>query len=467
VATTWISPQHRATLTTMHQLTLLLVLVVPTTVLVLPTTVYATTPAGQPRTTGDAGRAFERLQQLCDGIGHRLSGSEGLAQAVRWALTTLAADGHTNVHAEPVTVPHWVRGAESLELLAPRPLKLHMLGLGDSVGTPPAGLEAELLVVRDEHELAQRKAEARGRIVLFNNPMPAWTAEHGSHYGETVRFRSRGPDMASALGAVAVLVRSVTATSLASPHTGATHYDGAVPKIPAAAVSVEHAGLLARLSLQGPVRLRLTMAAHFQAPARSANVIAELRGRDRPDEVVVIGGHLDSWDVGQGAHDDGAGVVHAIEALRLLRSREQAPRRTVRVVLWTNEENGLEGAKAYARAHAHDRHVAAIESDGGGFEPVGLGCGATDTASLAWTRALLDRIDPKLKLVPGHAGADTGPLRALGVRDFELVVHGQRYFDYHHSEGDTLDKVDPGELQRGAAVLAAIAWWMAELGAPP
>lgn len=428
--------------------------------------------------------AWNKMEQLCDGIGHRLSGSPQLDAAVTWGQQAMMTDGHENVRAEPVQVPKWVRGAESLELVKPRAAPLHMLGLGMSVGTPPEGIEAPVVVVDDEAALTALGDGAKGRIVLFNNPMPPWSLAHGPQYGKTVKYRIVGPRLAARAGAVAVLVRSVTAHSLRSPHTGTTSYND-VPeeqRIPAAAITAEDADLLARLARQGgpadPPVVRLKMAARHHGMVPSANVVGELVGSELPDEVVVIGGHLDSWDVGQGAHDDAAGCVIAMEALTTLRRLNLRPRRTVRVVLWTNEENGLAGGKAYAERHAEalSGHVAAIESDSGGFDPVGFGVDlSTDEAeavAVGRLQALLPLLqgvaptDPAigpLTIVPGFGGADVSPLVPAGVPAMGLRVDMRRYFDYHHSHADTLDKVDPASLSRGVAAMAVMAYVLADM----
>ena len=416
--------------------------------------------------------AYRKLQQLCDGVGNRISGSETLNKAIAWALGSLKGDGHESVHGEKVMVPKWVRGAESAELVAPRQMKLAMLGLGDSVGTPPAGIEAEVLVAHDEVGLAALGDRVKGRIVLFDNPMPAWHPERGAGYGETVQWRAHGPSKAGAMGAVAVLVRSVTAHSLRSPHTGATHYEDGTVRIPAAALSTEDAAMITRMVGAGErVVVRLKMAAKMHPDAPSANVLAELRGRERPDEVVVIGGHLDSWDVGQGAHDDGAGCVIAMEALTVLRKLGLRPRRTIRVVLWTNEENGLRGGKAYAKAHKSELggHVAAIESDSGGFAPVGLGVHMIDKGQQALAAEQAGQMLTLLgglgatRVRAGWGGADISPLGPAGVPMLGLQVHGEHYFDIHHTASDTLDKVDPKELAQCVAVMAVSAWVLAEM----
>jgi carboxypeptidase Q len=416
--------------------------------------------------------AFRTLAELCDGIGHRLSGSAALDRALIWAADTMRDDGQENVRIEPVLVPCWVRGAESLVMVTPREMPMVMLGLGGSVGTPPEGITAEVVVVSDEAALEALGEGARGRIVLFNNPMPPYDPQAGSGYGTAVRFRSNGARLAAAHGAVACLVRSVTATSLRTPHTGAMRYGDAPVRIPAAAVTLEDAELLARLHARGePARVRLTMEARTLAPARSGNVIGELRGRERPQEIVVIGGHIDSWDVGQGAHDDGTGCVMAMEALRVLRELGLRPRRTIRVVLWTNEENGLAGANQYAADHAAElpHHVAAIESDSGGFAPVGLSLECADAARQERAAEQLRDLAGLLaafgagSVETGFSGADVGPMRDAGVVLMGHRVEGSTYFDYHHSPADTLDKVDPDDLARNVAVMAITAWVLAEM----
>lgn len=416
--------------------------------------------------------AWAKLEALCDGIGHRLSGSAALDRAIDWAVETMQADGHENVAREPVQVPRWVRGDESLQMNAPRSMALPMLALGGSVGTPPDGITAAVVVVGDEDGLKLLGAGARGRIVLFDNPMPDYDHVHGSGYGTTVRFRTHGARMAAAQGAVAVLVRSVTATSLRTPHTGATRYGDAPNKIPAAAITAEDSAMIARLVGKGtPVEVTLKMEARTEADTTSANVVAELRGRELPDEIVVIGGHIDSWDVGQGAHDDGAGCVIAMEALTALRKLDLRPRRTIRVVLFTNEENGLGGARAYAKMHASElaNHVAAIESDSGAFAPVGFGVDMLDEAAEAAAAAVVETLLPMLwrlgpqRVETGFGGADLLPMVAEGVTALGLDVDGSRYFDYHHSPADTLDKVDPAMLSKGVAAMAVMAYVLAEM----
>ena len=406
--------------------------------------------------------AWHRLAELTDRFGPRLSGSLNLEDAIDWILEEMRRDGLENVSGEPVMVPHWVRGEESAELILPRPQRLAILGLGNSVGTPPRGIEADLLVVSSFEELAARAAEARGKIVLFDAP---WAG-----YGPTGRFRREGASAAARVGAVGVLVRSVTPQSLATLHTGSLTYDTTAPRIPAAAVTIEDAQLLHRLQGRGErITVRLRMGARFLPDARSRNVVAEIRGRDLPDEVVVLGGHIDSWDVGRGAMDDGGGCVVAWEALRLMKALGLRPRRTVRVVLWTNEENGLRGATAYRDTHRSelDRHVLAIESDNGVFTPSGFAFTGSDAAraQVAEIARQLASIDAD-SVATGGGGADIGPLMQTGVPGMSPIVDGSRYFWYHHSESDTMDKLDPRDLGLVTAALAVMAYGVADLPEP-
>ncbi len=410
-------------------------------------------------------QAWSRLGELCDLVGPRLNGSEGQARAVAWALAGMRADGLTAVRAEPVQVPHWVRGDEAAECLAPARFPLPVLGLGGTVGTPPGGIEAPLLAVRDFAELAARAAEARGRIVLFD---PPWEG-----YGKTVQYRSRGADAAAKHGAVACLIRSVTDVSLATLHTGVMRYAdradtawAGVPRIPAAALTVEDAGRLHRLARAGhAVRVRLSLGAQTLPDAGSANVVGEVRGRERPEEIVVIGAHLDSWDVGTGAHDDGAGCVIVLEAARLLARLEAAPRRTVRVVLFADEENTQAGGRAYAAAHAGEiaDHVAALECDSGGFAPRGFSVQG-DSATVAQVRALARplAVVGAAEIAPGGSGVDVSFIVKQGVPGIGHRVDGARYFAYHHGPADTFDKVDARDLARNVAAVAALAWALAE-----
>jgi carboxypeptidase Q len=405
--------------------------------------------------------AYRKLGRLVDTFGPRISGSASLEAAIDWILDFMQADGLENVRGEPVMVTRWVRGAESAELVQPRAARLAMLGLGGSVGTPKNGITAPVLVVTSFEDLERRAAEAKGKIVLFDVPFTDYLA--------TRKVRTDGPSAAARVGALACLIRSVASASIRSPHTGATRYDSTAAKIPAAALSVEDAMMLHRFQDRGvPMRLTLKMSARTLPDAPSRNVVAEIVGREKPDEVVVLGGHIDSWDVGTGAMDDAGGSVAAWEAVRLMQRLNLRPRRTVRVVLWTNEENGGQGGLAYASAHAGEiaKHVLAMESDNGVFNPKGYVLAASDSAAdvVQQVAGLLQTINATgVQRVEDSPAADITPLSQAGVPAMELDVDGSRYFWYHHSEGDTLDKLDPVELARCVAAMAVMAYVVADL----
>jgi carboxypeptidase Q len=346
-------------------------------------------------------------------------------------------------------------------MTAPHRKRMQLLGLGGSVGTPAAGITARVLVVSSFDDLRARAAEARGKIVVYDVPF--------TNYGQTVRYRGAGASEAARHGAVAALVRSVTPHSLYTPHTGGMRYDTTVSRrrIPTAAITVEDAMMLRRMQDRGQQpRLTLRMEARTLPDAPSRNVVAELRGSERPDEVVVLGGHIDSWDVGQGAMDDAGGVVAAWEAVRLMKQLGLRPRRTVRVVGWTNEENGLAGGNAYRDAHRAmlDKHVLAIESDAGVFKPQGFGFTGSDSARAIVTRVaqLLERIGAGT-IAPQGGGADIGPIMALGVPGMGLNVDGSKYFWYHHTNADTMDKLDRHEFNLCVATMAVMAYVIADL----
>jgi hypothetical protein len=429
---------------------------------------------------------YDKLAYLCDRIGNRLSGSESLERAVKWSEETMKRDGLSNVRLIPVKVPHWVRGAESVRMIAPENKPLHMLGLGMSVGTPPGGITADVVVVSNFDELAKLgQAGIRGKIVLFNAIYEG--------YGQTVTYRSNGPSRAAALGAVAVLVRSITPLNMQIPHTGALTYDDAQPKIPAAAITLEDAMMLARFyAAKVPIRVTLEMSAHLEPDADSFDVMAEIPGRDLPGEVVVLGGHLDSWDVGRGAQDDGSGIIASLQAVALIKKLGLQPRRTIRVVFWVNEENGGRGGQAY-RAwlkanESGDRistHVAAIEMDGGAEAPKGFGYGAegggrgrrgatsatpTPTSpaeqasmtTLLQIGKLLDRIGAG-QITRGGGGSDIAPITRDGVPSLGLTTTGAHYFDWHHTEADTLDKVNLDDFRKNIATLAVMSYVLADM----
>jgi len=397
---------------------------------------------------------WQRLAELTDTFGNRLSGSETLEQAIDWAVATMKTDGFDNVHKEPVMVPKWVRGAESLELVTPVKQKLVMLGLGNAVGTPAGGIEADVVVVKNFDEMTARAADIKGKIVLFN-------AEFVS-YGQTNVYRTAGPSRAAALGAVATLVRSIGPMGLRTPHTGATVYADGQPKIPAAAIPAEDANRLQRLQDRGvKVRVKLSMEAHFEADAQSYNVVGEIRGRELPNEVIVIGGHIDSWDVGAGASDDGGGCVVTWDALRLMKKLGLTPRRTVRVVLFTNEENGDRGGEGYRDAHMADlkNHVMLLESDGGIFNPEGFGYTgpAAGKATITAIASLLKSIgaDP---VRDGGGGSDIGPSGTAGPVPMISHLAAANYFQIHHTPADTIERITPKQAGDNAAAIAVMAY---------
>jgi carboxypeptidase Q len=406
-------------------------------------------------------RAYSRLAHLTDHIGNRLSGSTNLERAIEWALAEMKRDGLENVRGEKVMVPHWVRGEESLEMLTPVSRRLTMLGLGNSVGTPAEGITGEAVVVRSFSELEQLGERVRGKIVVYNAPFV--------DYGTTVLYRLQGASRAARYGAVAALVRSITPVSLQTPHTGAMQYDEAQPKIPVAAITIEAAELLQRMYDRGDrPAVRLRMEAKFLPDAESANVIAELKGTEKPDEVVLISGHYDSWDVGQGAHDDGGSCIVVWEAATLLKELGLRPRRTIRVVLYTNEENGLRGGNGYRDAHRTElsKHVFAIESDSGIYKPEGFGLAATAPpqvrANLQEVAKLLSGIGSD-RIAASGGGADIGPIMREGVLGASLDVEGSHYFDIHHTPADTLDKISPQDLKLCVATMAVMAYTVADL----
>lgn len=416
--------------------------------------------------------AFSKLQELCQATPHRLSGSPDAENAVSWARDQMSHDGLENVRLEPCTVPHWERGRIAvLEVLEPesaRDAYLPILALGGSVATPREGIVAEVCAVESFQELAKLGDSARGKVVLFDRPMDPRTLDPFEAYGAAVDQRARGAVEAARHGAVAAVVRSLTLRMDDLPHTGSMRYEDGVEKIPAAAVSTAGSERLAALlRKEKRVVIRLMMDCREGADVPSHNVVGEIRGSSKPDEIVLLGAHLDNWDVGQGAHDDGAGCAEVLEAMRLVRALGLKPARTLRAVLFMNEENGLRGARAYRDAHQAElpRHLLAIETDRGGFSPRGFETSAEGEllAALRSIARSLDRAGANL-VRPGGGGADVSVLRENGVAVMELLSDPQRYFDVHHCSRDTLDTVNPRELELGAAVLAAMAYGAADSG---
>jgi carboxypeptidase Q len=405
--------------------------------------------------------AWNRLAELTDTYGQRLTGSDNLNRAIAWAVETMKKDGLENVHTEKVMVPRWVRGRESLEILDPPRHQVPLLGLGGSIATPPEGIDADVVVVGSGDELMRRSAEAKGKIVLFNVPF--------TNYGETVTYRSNGARMAAQHGAVAALVRAVGPPGLRTPHTGGMNYgDESVARIPAAAIPTEDASRIQRLVNRGlRVRMRLMMEAHFERDVESFNVVGDIRGSEFPDEIVLVGGHFDSWDAATGASDDGVGCVVTWEAARLMKKLGIRPKRTVRVVLFTNEENGTRGGSGYRDAHAKEagNHILALESDSGVFAPARLGFSGPETA-----RKLIADIGTFLtplgmqEIGSGGGGADIGPIGQLGkVPMMAYSGDSMKYFTIHHTPADTVDRIDPSEVSRAAAAIATVVYVVADM----
>jgi carboxypeptidase Q len=413
--------------------------------------------------------AVHWVQGLTDHVGPRMTGSPGDPAAVAWALATLKAQGFANVHAEPVTAHVWKRGIETAEVTAPSRQALALTALGGSVATPEAGIEAEVLEVDSLEALDAKRNAAKGRIVFFNKKMERST--QGSDYGRAVVVRSSGASRAAKYGAVGVLIRSIGTDHNRTPHTGALNYEEGVPQIPAAALAIPDAELLERLDREGkPVRVRFTLACHEDPDAQTANVIGEIAGVEKPEEIVLLGAHLDSWDLGTGAIDDGAGCGIVIEAARLIGLLPRHPRRTVRVVLYANEEHGLAGGRGYAKAHMAElaTHAAALEADSGTDRPTAFSWNAGPTAAplIREIAEILAPVGAGKTITRDSGGADLGPLRTAGVPVFSIRQDSSRYFDYHHTANDTFDKIEPESLDRMVAAVAAFAYVAASVPEP-
>jgi carboxypeptidase Q len=412
---------------------------------------------------------WNRLAELTDKFPARLSGSRNLESAVQWAADQMRRDGLDNVRIDRVMVPHWVRGGESGEIVAPYPQPIVLVALGGSIGTTASGVQAETIVVRSFDELEARSASVKGRIVVYNVPFRA-DRDPGRAYGEAVDYRVNGASRAAARGAVASLVRSVGPPAHRTPHTGSMQYAPDAPRIPAAAISAEDADKLQRMQDRGDrVVVRVTLGAQTLPDAESGNVIAELRGRERPEEIVLVGGHIDSWDLGAGAMDDGGGCVATWEALRLLKKLNLIPRRTIRLVLFTNEENGGRGGTGYRDKYAGqlDKHVLMLESDNGTLPLKGWGFSGSERARGVITdvAGLLKSIGAA-QVTDGFSGADIEPSVRAGIPGISPDVDMSRYFLIHHTPADTVDKVVPSELSRLVAAIAAMAYVVADLPEP-
>ena len=403
--------------------------------------------------------AYKRLAYLCDMFGTRLSGSKNLEKAIDWIIKEMKSDGLSSVRGERVKVPTWIRGKESLKILVPFERDLNVLGVGGSVATTKGGLRGEVIVVNDFEELDRMKKKIAGKIVLYNVPFTS--------YGETVQYRYDGPNRAAEYGAIASIIRSIGPWSMNTPHTGTMGDYKSNKKIPHAAISMEDAMMVGRIYDRGQkVVLKLNMEGKFVSDRWSRNVIAELPGSTYPEEIVVLGGHIDSWDVGQGAHDDGGGCIAAWHAVNLIKELGLRPKRTLRVVLWTNEENGGRGNINYRDEHKSEleNHIVAIESDGGVFAPKGFGfTGSVDARKIIFDIAdLLDPIGAG-KITKWGRAADVAPLNDQGVPVMSLNVDGSKYFWYHHTNADTFDKVDYREFNNCIVAMAIMAYVIADM----
>lgn len=410
-----------------------------------------------------------RLLTELTGIGPRQTASANAATAVDWAKRRMEKLGLEHVRLEPVQVPHWVRGEREEAYAATRDglIPLAVTALGGSTATPADGVTAPVIEVRSLEEAKQLGEAVKGKIIFFNGPMDPAFLNTFEAYGKAAEQRTKGPSQVSAAGAIAALVRSMTMVVDDVPHTGATRFEGGVAPIPAAALSTVAANRLSEYLKEEPqLKVTVILSAKTLEDAPSANVVGEIRGSEKPDEIVLIGAHLDSWDKGTGAHDDGAGCAHVLEAARLILALKLKPKRTIRVVLFMNEEFGLNGAKAYAaEERPGEKPIAALETDAGGFTPRGFAMEAKGRPLKKFLQ-LSKWLQPlgAGAFIAGHAGSDVGELVKKGVPGIGFMPDSQRYFDYHHSDHDTLDKVNARELELGAISIATLAYILAEEG---
>lgn len=417
------------------------------------------------------GECYNNLQYLCKQIGNRLSGTANAAKAVRWAKETLMETGADSVWLQPVEVPIWFRGKEFLSVKFPgnpNYTPLLLTSLGNSTGSDGKLLEAPLLMVNNIEELkALKKNAAKGKIVFFNFRFPQELVNTFEGYGQTARFRSIAPNVASAKGAMAIIIRSVSTGADDAPHTGAMRYADSVQAIPAVAIGNISADKLEAECKKGQVMAQLQNECKLYGTTKSYNVIAQINGSEKPNEIVLVGGHLDSWDVGEGAHDDGAGVVQCIEVLRTLKKLNIKPKRTIRAVLFMNEENGLKGGIAYGDSTKakNEHHILAIETDAGGFSPRGFG--------MEMSEAKKQKIKSYAPLFlpygvydfdKDEGGADISILQKQGVPVMGLLPDPQRYFDVHHTPQDVFETINHRELKLCATVLTQMAWVVSEYG---
>ncbi len=414
---------------------------------------------------------YENLRYLCKNIGHRLAGSESAQKAIDWGKTTLEKSSADSVFLMPVEVPHWTRGSHEHGTYFSNDIQkeVALTALGGSVGTNGKTITARVVEVKSFDELkALGEEKVRGSIVFFNKPLDATLINTGAAYGGGYPIRGQGPSEAAKMGAVACLIRSLTLAEDNYPHTGATNYEEGVERIPAAALSsVSSRQLSQDLKINPQLQFSLQLSCEAFERTMQANVIAEIRGTEFPDEYITVGGHLDSWDIGEGAHDDGTGVVQSIEMIRALKAIGYSPKRTIRAVLFINEEFGNDGGETYARVCREKGlvHIAALESDGGGFTPVGFNCDISDKQYEVVT-SWLPLLEPYnlFRFRRGGSGVDIRPLKDDRIALFGLNVDGQRYFDYHHTNNDRFENVNKRELELGAAAMSALVYLLDQSG---
>lgn len=421
----------------------------------------------------ERGDSYEMLRHLTKNIGGRLSGSPQAAAAVEWSRQQMMTYGFDTVYLQPVMVPHWVRGKKEVGRIVNSKklgvVDVNVVALGNSVGSGPAGVLGNVIEVQDFQELAKLgKAKIQGKIIFFNRPMDPKLMDTFAAYSGASNQRGAGPSEAAKYGAIGVLVRSLSSFTDDVPHTGGTRYGLNIPKIPAVAISTIDADLLSDL-LKDDADLKFYFETHCEMlpDVLSYNVVGELRGSEKPEEIIVVGGHLDSWDLAEGAHDDGAGCVQSIEVLRIMKAMNYQPKRTIRAVMFMNEENGLMGGRKYAElaAQNNEYHIAAMESDRGGFLPIGFGISGTRAQQdklLSW-KSLFEPYNI-YQFKRGGGGADISPLRTQDVPTIGYLPDSQRYFKYHHTGIDNFEVVNQRELELGAAAMASVIYLIDQYG---
>jgi hypothetical protein len=417
------------------------------------------------------GRVYEDLRALCKDIGNRLSGSPEAAAAVEYTRHLMESYGFDSVYLQPVMVPHWVRGEKEIVRAINSDkhgtFEMNALALGNSVGTGPEGVLADVIEVSGIDEVNELGKKVEGKIVFYNGAMNATIINTFGAYGGAVIQRSSGASEAAKYGAKAIIIRSVTNRQDDIPHTGSLNYKALINQIPAVAISTNDADRLSRILTEQKLNVYIETHCQQLPDVLSYNVIGELRGSEFPDEIIAVGGHLDSWDVGEGAHDDGSGCMQAIEAVRLFKALGITPKRTLRAVMWMNEENGLRGGREYARVAKEkgEKHIAALESDSGGFQPLGFSTSGTDEQR-AQIKSWRDYFLPYRvwDFDQQGGGADIGPLRSHGTLLIGLRPSTQKYFIYHHTPADVFEAVDQRELELGAASMCAMMYLLDQEG---